>query len=158
MTIKSAAGAKIYIGTTAAATNEATFAADTYTEIKETEDLGELGDESEAITFAGLGDARVKKLKGARDAGTLVLVVARDPLDPGQIAIKAAEKTSFEYNFKIVANDAPTAEHTNSIYYFKGLVMSARDNIGQQNNVVRTTFNIGINSAILEVPVEEEEA
>lgn len=156
MTIKSAAGAKIYIGTTAAAANETQFAADTYTEIKEVEDLGELGDESEAITFAGLSEARVKKLKGARDAGTLVLVVGRDPLDAGQIAIKAAEKTSFEYNFKIVANDAPDADHTNSVYYFRGLVMSARDNYGQQNNVVRTTFNIGINTAILEVPAEEE--
>lgn len=156
MTITSAAGAKVFIGTTVLATTESAFAADTYTEIKEVEDLGELGDESEAITFAPLGEARVRKLKGARDAGTLVLVVGRDPLDPGQIALKAAEKTSFEHNIKIVANDAPDADHTNSVYYFRGLVMSARDNYGQQNNVVRTTFNIGINSAILEVPAEEE--
>ncbi|MDQ0347860.1 iron ABC transporter substrate-binding protein [Ancylobacter vacuolatus] len=156
MTIASAAGAKIYIGTTVPASNETAFAADIYVEIKEIEDLGELGDESEAINFASLGDARVRKLKGARDAGTLVLVVGRDPLDLGQIAAKAAEKTSFEYNFKIVANDAPDADHTSSIYYFRGLVMSARDNYGQQNNVVRTTFNIGINTAIIEVPAEEE--
>ncbi|WGD32014.1 iron ABC transporter substrate-binding protein [Ancylobacter sp. WKF20] len=156
MSIKSAAGTKIYIGTTTAATNETQFAADTYVEVKEVEDLGELGDESEAISFAALGDARVKKLKGARDAGTLVLVVGRDPLDPGQIAMRSAEKNTFEYNFKVVANDAPDADHTNSIYYFRGLVMSARDNYGQQNNVVRTTFNIGINSAILELPAEEE--
>lgn len=156
MTISSAAGAKVFIGTTVLATTESAFAADTYVEIKEVEDLGELGDESEAITFASLGDARVRKLKGARDAGTLVLVVGRDPLDPGQIALKAAEKTGFEHNIKIIADDAPDADHTNSVYYFRGLVMSARDNYGQQNNVVRTTFNIGINSAILEVPAEEE--
>lgn len=156
MSITSAAGAKVYIGTTVAATNETQFAADTYVEIKHVEDLGELGDESEAINFAALGDARVRKLKGARDAGTLVLVVGRDPLDSGQLALKAAEKTSFDFNFKIVANDAPDADHTNSTYYFRGLVMSARDNYGQQNNVVRTTFNVGINSAVLEVPSEEE--
>lgn len=155
MTIASAAGAKAFIGTTVLATTESAFAADAYVEIGQVEDLGELGDESEAITFASLGDARVRKLKGARDAGTLVLVVGRDPLDPGQIALKAAEKTSFEHNIKIVANDAPDADHTNSVYYFRGLVMSARDNYGQQNNVVRTTFNIGINSAIIEVPAEE---
>lgn len=156
MSIASAAGAKVYIGTTTAATNEAQFAADTYVEIKDVEDLGELGDESEAINFAALGDGRVRKLKGARDAGTLVLVVGRDPIDAGQLALKAAEKTSFDFNFKIVANDAPDAEHTNSVYYFRGLVMSARDNYGQQNNVVRTTFNVGINSAIIEVPAEED--
>lgn len=156
MTIASAAGAKVFIGTTVLATTESAFAADTYLEIGQVEDLGEFGDESEAITFASLGDARVRKLKGARDAGTLVLVVGRDPLDPGQIALKAAEKTSFEHNIKIIANDAPDADHTNSVYYFRGLVMSARDSYAQQNTVVRTTFNIGINSAILEVPAEEE--
>lgn len=156
MSITSAAGSKVYIGTTIAADTAVEFAADTYVEIKQVEDLGELGDESEAISFAGVGNARVLKLKGARDAGTLVLVVGRDPLDAGQIAVKAAEKTNFEYNFKLVANDAPDADHTSSTYYFRGLVMSARDNYGQQNNVVRTTFNIGINSAIIELPSEEE--
>lgn len=154
MSVSTAAGAKFFIGTTTPADTEAEFAADTYTEVKEVEDLGELGDESEAVTWAPIGERRIQKLKGARDAGTIVLVVGRDPLDAGQAAMRAAEQTDFEHNFKIVANDAPDAGGTDSTIYFRGLVMSRRDGFGQQANVIRTTFNVAVNSGLIEVLAE----
>lgn len=154
MSVKSTAGSKFYIGPVDDAATAVEFAALTYVEVKEVEDLGELGDESEAITFTAVSDSRVRKLKGARDAGTLVLVVGRDPLDPGQAAMRAAESTDFEYCFKLVADDIPEVGGTSSIYYFRGLVMSRRDNYGAGNNVVKTTFNVAINTPIIEVPAE----
>lgn len=150
--ITSTAGSKLYIGPvrTAATDTIAEYEALTWVEVKEVENLGEFGDESNAINFLSVGDARTRKLKGARDAGTLAITCGRDPFDAGQVALRAAEKTNFEYAFKIVAADAPDANDSDTAYYFGGLVMSARDNYGTADTVVTTTFNIGINTAILE--------
>jgi hypothetical protein len=157
MTITTATGAKYFIGGTTAidyATDAGAiedFEALTWVEIKEVEDGGEFGDESADVTFQSLGDGRVRHLKGARDAGTIALVVGDDPLDPGQIAVRAAEKTKFQYNFKVEYEDAPSALYANSVDYFRGLVMSARKNVGTGDNVLRRTFNIGISTEILSV-------
>lgn len=157
MAITTATGAKYYIGGTTAisyasdAAAIAAFEALTWVEIKEVEDGGEVGDESSDVTFQSLGDSRVRHLKGARDAGTIALVVGDDPLDPGQIAMRAAEKTKFNHNFKIEYEDAPSELYENSVDYFRGLVMSARKNIGTGDNVLRRNFSIGISTPILTV-------
>jgi len=129
----------------------AEYATLTYVEIGEIENLGEFGDEAAIINFTSLADSRVRKIMGPNDAGTLALVVGRDPFNAGQIAAKAASKTKFEYAFKIEAADKLDTNDTNSIYYFGALVLSARENYGEATNVVKTTFNLGINTAIVEV-------
>ncbi|MFG1221713.1 phage tail tube protein [Xanthobacter wiegelii] len=149
MTASTTAGAKIYIGTTAAAANLTAFEADTYTEIKEVEDLGEFGDESAEVEFTSIGDSRKRRYKGTRDAGVLELVCGRDPLDAGQIAALAAEQVKDAYNFKVVVNDAPVGG-TPTTYYFRALVMSAKNSFGTVDNIVKVTFNLAINSAIIE--------
>lgn len=158
MTIRTASGTIFEIGpaTTDATNTEGEYAALTpYKEVGEVESLGEFGDESPSVDFAAIGDARVRKQKGARDAGTMELVVGEDPDDAGQLALIAAEATSFEYAFRVTANDARTVDWSNSIFYFRGLVMSKRRNTGENDNIVRRTFMIGINSEILEIPSEE---
>lgn len=121
-------------------------------EVEEIEDFGEHGDTSEEITFTAVSDGRVRKLKGSRNAGTKAVVVGRDPLDDGQVALDAAERTDFNYAFKIQYKDAPTPGHSNSLEYFVGLVLSRPTNQGAENNVVRKTYNVSINSAIFEAP------
>lgn len=153
MTASTTAGAKIYIGTTVAATNLSGFEADTYTEIKEVEDLGEFGDESAEVEFTSIGDSRKRRYKGTRDAGVLELVCGRDPLDPGQVAALAAEQVKDAYNFKVVVNDAPVGG-TPTTYYFRALVMSAKNSFGTVDNIVKVTFNLAINSAIIEEVAE----
>jgi hypothetical protein len=123
-------------------------------EVEEVEDLGELGDTSESITFTALANARVRKLKGPRDAGTQTIAVGRDPLDDGQEAFIAAEKTKFDFPVKIVLADARTANYSNSILYYAGMVQGAPTNLGNVSNVVRRTFTVGINTAIWEVVSE----
>jgi hypothetical protein len=152
--ITTASGTRIFIGgVRAAATNtQAEYEALSWTEIGEVENLGEFGDESPLTNFASLGDARIRKLKAARDAGTLALVVGRDPADAGQNALKAAEQTKFEYAFKVEAADAADENDDNSVFYFGALVSSARNNFGTNDNVVRNSFNLAINTEILEVP------
>jgi hypothetical protein len=154
--IITASGTRVYIGaavTSTAADTIAEFTAMTgWTEIGLVETVGEFGDESSAVTFAAIGDGRMRKAKGARDAGTIALTVAHDPLDAGQAAIDVAEGTNNNYAFKVVLPDAPTDAYSDSIFYFRGLVMSKRKNIGANDNVVRNTYNVGVNSEIFTDP------
>lgn len=124
-------------------------------EVEELEDTGEFGDTAESITFTALNNARVRKLKGPRDAGTQTIVAGRDPLDDGQEAFIAAEKTSFNYAVKQEFSDARTPEYTNSEIFYGGLVMGAPTNAGNVSNVVRRTFTVGINTAVFEVSSAE---
>lgn len=153
MSINAAAGTRVYIGSTTTDMDEsqATFEADSYIEIGEVESLGDFGDAAEAVTFISLGDSRVRKLKGPRDAGTCPLVVGDDPSDTGQAAIVAAEATTFDYRFKVVGNDAVTLGGDSSVSYFAAKVMGKKKGVGAANNVVRRTFDLGINSDILEI-------
>lgn len=154
MAIITASGTKFYIGSqvTDAVDTAGEFASQTWTEIKNVETFGEFGDESSAVTFSSVGDGRVQKAKGARDAGSLAVTVGLVPDDAGQLAIIAAEGTNKNYAFKMELPDAPTDQFTNTVNYFRGLVMSKRLNVGGNDNVLRRTFNIGINSQIYEVP------
>lgn len=154
MSISTTAGSAFYIGTTAAAANLTAFKADTYVELKEIEDVGEFGDEANAAEFTAInvdaGNARTIRAKGARDAGVLTITCARDPLDAGQRAMIAAEKDNDDdYNFKVVASDAPSGG-TPSTFFFKGRVMSAKVNFSGADDVTRITFQVAINTEILE--------
>lgn len=120
-------------------------------EVEELEDLGELGDSSEQITFTAVNNSRVRKLKGPRDAGTQAIVVGRDPLDDGQEAFIAAEKTKFDFPIKIELADARSQDYTNSTLFYAGMVQGAPTNLGNVSNVVRRTFTTGINTAVYEV-------
>lgn len=126
-----------------------------WVEAEELEDTGEFGDTSEAITFTALNNARVRKLKGPRDAGTQTIVVGRDPLDDGQEVFIEAERTNFNYAIRQEFSDARTPEYSNSEIFYAGLVMGAPTNAGNVSNVVRRTFNVGINTAVYEVASAE---
>lgn len=158
MTINSAGGSKFYIGTTLAVNTEqsdpgaiAEFATDSYTLVTEAEDIGEFGDEAEEITFTALRDGRVRKLKGPKNAGTIAVVCGSDPADAGEDAMVLAEASNLDFNFKVELHDETSLSGIPSVHYFKGKVMSKRLNVGNASNVVRRTFNVGINSKIFEV-------
>jgi hypothetical protein len=150
MSTSTSAGAKFYIGTTTAAENLSQFQADTYVQVKEVEDLGEFGDEATEVNYTTLEENRVQRRKGSRDAGVLTLVCIRDPVDSGQQAMIAASKEDDEYNVKIVADDAADGG-TPTAFYMRTLIMSAKVNFSGADDMTRVTFQVGINSDILEV-------
>ena len=155
MTIASTAGAKISVSNAAvtSATDTAVeYAALTWLEIGEVENLGDFGDTANIINFTALAAARVRKLKGSRDAGELSLVCGNDPVDVGQVALIAYEKTKFVYAFKIEAADKPNPAGTNSIFYFRALVNSAALSMGEADSVIKRNFNLPIDSEVVEVP------
>lgn len=146
-------GTRVFIGPVATSDDTSTYAALTpWVEIAEVESIGEFGDAASAITFTSLSSSRVRKRKGARDAGDVSIVCANVPEDPGQIAAIAAEGTKFRYAIKIVPADAASEDHTDSEFYFGALVMSKRVNVGASNAVNKRTFNLAIDTDIHEVP------
>lgn len=157
MTIKTAAGSKFYIsgsGSTptvpgASVDTTTEFAALTWIEVGEVQNLGRFGDKANIVQFASLSDARVRKIKGSKDAGTIALVCGRDPFDVGQLALAAAADTDFDYGFRVVLNDSLDANDTKSTYYFQGPVNSAEIEAGSVDNVVTFNAEILINTAIV---------
>lgn len=159
MTVSKSAGSKIFISPVSVNPDTYNAASDggaitlfeainDWIEVEEVEDLGEHGDTAEEITFTSIGDARTRKQKGARNAGTKTIVVGVDPLDDGQVALAAAQATDFNYAFKVVRNDARAVNYSNTVEYFVGLVTGEAVNQGAQNNIVRQTFPISINTKI----------
>jgi hypothetical protein len=150
MTVNTASGAKLFIGTANSNRSSALadYVADSYIEVGEVEDLGEFGDESERIKFTALSDGRSRSFKGPRDAGEMTMVVGDDPTDEGQLALEAAEASPLDFNFYVQLNDAISLGGQDSKHYFIGKVFSKRRNVGNASNVVRRNFAIGINSAV----------
>jgi hypothetical protein len=80
------------------------------------------------------------------------LVVNRDPFDIGQQAALVGATDWNTYLFKVELNDAITDTGTNSFYYFRSSVMSAENKFDGADNIIETTFSLGITGAIIEVP------
>lgn len=153
MSVNTGAGTRLSIGAvlTADLPADATdalaiFTAGTFVEVGEVETIGDYGDEDSDVTFTPLAAARVKHLKGASDAGTVSITVGLDAGDAGQIAMAAAKKnrSRYDYPFKV---EYPDGE----IDYFVGKVMADRKTNIANSDVVRRTYNIGINSEVFEV-------
>lgn len=145
--IITSSGTRIYIGAAVAAAAVDTLAEfqamSTWTEIGLVESIGEFGDKANSVTFAAINDSRMRKAKGVRDAGDLAVTVAHDPADLGQIAMEAAQAATGMYAFKIVLPDSGS-----TVKFFGGLVMGEPLNVGGNDNVVRKTYAVGINTAI----------
>jgi hypothetical protein len=152
--IVTASGSRFFIGPAIASTIDtlAEFQAISgWTEVGLIEDLGQDGDQSTAVTGESVGDSRVRKAKGSRNAGTKTIVCFHDPLDAGQLAMEVAEQDSNNFAFKEVLNDGPVG-YNDTVRYFRGLVMSRRQNKGTNNNIIRNTYDVEINSAIMSDP------
>jgi hypothetical protein len=153
--ISSSSGTKFYIGpVNSTANDETAYAALTWVEVKPVESIGEFGDQSTPVNFTALGDSRTRKNKGTDDAGDVTIVCGDSPRNPGQIAFKAAAKTKFSYAFKVVLADAPDANDTDTVHYFRGKAMSTRLSGLSANATVLRNYNVAIDSEIIEVPTE----
>jgi hypothetical protein len=154
--IITATGTKIYIGgavTEAQADTLAEFEAmSAWTEIGLVENLNAFGDKSNSVTFASLADSRMRKAKGVRDAGDFTIVCAHDPTDAGQAAVDAAEATKNTYAFKVVIPDAPDNTYSDTLQFFRALVMGKRKNIGTADNVMRNEYDVAIDSEVFSDP------
>lgn len=85
----------------------AEFTSKTYTEIDGWQNMGAHGDSRTLITEALINRKRDAKTGGTTNGGSMQnnFIVLRD--DPGQIAVRAAAKSNYNYPIKITYNDEP---------------------------------------------------
>ena len=162
MPIQTGANAKLYIATTSGTVpaNQAAYEALTWVECEQTDALGTLGDSTAEVTFTGLGDARVQKLKGSSDAGTLDVSMAYNqsafgsPLTgQGHLLVASNDTSSDNYYFKRVLGDgstgSPLGEGTTE--YCAGMVGSFTISVDGADSIVMLNSQVRVNSEIIRV-------
>lgn len=86
---------------------EADFASIVWTEVKNYMEAGSLGDAAALITTPLIDRGRDVKQKGTRNAPSRQDNFAVSATDAGQIAMLAAERTDYNYPFRVDLNDDP---------------------------------------------------
>lgn len=122
-----------------------------FVEVELVEKIGAYGDSSGSVKFTALKDGRVRKAKGARDAGTTELVVGYDYSDLGQAALRAAQKTHSKYAIKVVIPNRLAPAGKDQIDYFRATVLGDAKDVGNVETVMRQTFPLDIDSEIFTV-------
>lgn len=163
MGLQTGSNDKMYIATVAGTVpaNAAAYAALTWLEIEQMENLPEFGDETTEVTFQDLSSGRVSKLKGTRDAGSSDVSFAYDetayagsPMTGQyQMLVASEDDSTNNYRFKVAYNDASTGSPLgdDSTRYFSGLVGTFREGGHGANDVKMVRCNIRINSPVVRV-------
>lgn len=136
--------------------SESEFTALDWIEVGLIESFGEFGRVFAPVNFQAIADGRMYKLKGGYDDGNLQITVGEDLQDDGQFALYSAanESTQNNYGFRIEMNDGPSGGGPTT-FFFRGLSMSYRTQMGSVNSVVKSTTNIEVNSTILHLDPAE---
>lgn len=107
--------------------------------------VGESGTQTNLPSYDELDTDVSQKQKGMSNAGDPTIECARNPTDLGQIAMRAAAATKFNYAFKTEDNDAPDANSSNSIYYNRGVVTGPTRPNGRNEDFILEVFTLGLN-------------
>lgn len=118
--------------------------------------VGEAGTQTNIVSYDELDTEVTQKGKGISNAGDPTIECARNPTDPGQIALRNAAKTNFIYAFKFEDKDAPSANYTNSVYYNRGLVTGPTRLNGRNEDFILEVFTLALNQR--EIVVDPEAA
>jgi len=140
------AGSKLYICAAPQpdALDLAGFEALAYIEVVSVGSVGEMGVQTNILTYPTWGDDVVRKQKGMSNAGDPPIEVARIPNDPGQIAMRNAAKTKLNYAFKIVRDDATTVGGVGTTIYNRGLVTGPTRPMGTNEDFDLEVFTLGL--------------
>lgn len=160
MAVNGTLGSKLFISDAAIAEGidtEEEFTAQDWTEIGLIESFGEFGRQFETVTFVSVQEGRTRKLKGPYNDGQMQITVGLDRSDAGQLALATAADASTQdnYGFRIELNDPPSTVGGPTSFFFRGLPMSFRTQMGAANAVVKAMSMIEVNSEIIHVPPAE---
>lgn len=124
--------------------NQAAFEALTFIPIGSVGNLGDFGVSPNMVSYNTLNTLVVSKAKGVEDAGDQTIEVARVFDDPGQVALRAAALTKFNYAISIEYADAPTASYSNTILYAAGPVAGPQHLGGSTDDFIRESYTVGL--------------
>ncbi len=149
MTTTTAAGTGIAISAALPATEDAAgYAALTYTEIGNVEQLGAIGATTGKVEFKPL-KGPTQKHKGATDYGSLQPQMAHDPDDAGQELLRTAAEpdNNSRYAYKVTYPNG-------DIRYFQGRVFGYPENVGNSESMLTANPTIEIDTKIVKVAAD----
>lgn len=135
------AGTKLFIGD-----SNTVPSPDTYTEIKDIANLGDIAQTFAGITVESVGDGDSYEVKGVRSFPNFELTLNRNDIDPGQIALKAASAAirGTLFNFKILEVDG-------GISLWKGEVFGYGPSYGGVGALRQVKTSISIRPSTLDI-------
>lgn len=113
---------------------------------------GETGESTNILTYDTWDTDVIQKGKGITDAGSPEIELARIATDAGQVALRAAAKSTLNYAFKLEKNDPATLGGTGTIHYNRGLVTGPRRPHGRNEDFDLEIFTLGLNQLEITVP------
>lgn len=154
------AGGKFFICTTAKPTDltQEQFEALVWVEVSNVGSLPESGTNTNVVSYDTLDTDVTQKAKGISDAGSGSLELARLDTDAGQVALRAAAGTKFNYATKRELTDAPSSDYTNTIYYNRGVITGPVHVGGRNEDFILETFTFGNNQKEIVVGPEAQVA
>lgn len=142
-------GGKLYICTTPQPTDldAAAFAALTWVQVKGVGNHGETGVSTNILSYNTWDTDVVQKGKGVSDAGAPEIEVARLATDAGQVALRAAALTNYNYAFKIERNDKPNSNVGSkpTTIYNRGMVTGPSTPNGRNEDFDLEKFKLALN-------------
>lgn len=118
-------------------------------EVGEPETFGTMGDTWETEDFGNVTDGRIRSIKTMKKGSTFELTCGVDPVDAGQLAMRAAQAARGNYAFRFTFNDKPAAGASpkSSARLFLGTVLAAEDD--PSGKLGKVKFTIQLNSNII---------
>jgi hypothetical protein len=140
------AGSKLYICTTAQDSDltKTAYEALTWVEVVGVGSFGEVGTQTNILTYDTWDTDVIQKAKGMSNAGDPEVEVARNPSDTGQTALRTAADTNNNYAFKITRNDTPSGGTSPTTIYIRGLVAGPRRPQGRNEDFDLEIFTLGL--------------
>jgi len=151
-------GSKLYICVTPKPSNltQSEFEGLTWVPVSNVGMIGETGTNTNLVNYDELETAVTQKSKGISNAGDPTFEMARNDTDAGQIALRAAADTNFQYAIKIEKNDKPASNYTNTILYNRGVIVGPVDQNGRNEDFDLLVFTFGGNQKQITVPPEAD--
>jgi hypothetical protein len=131
--------------------NQAGFEALTWVQVLNVGSIGEMGLTSNIVSYDELDTEVTQKQKAVSNAGDPPIEVSRNPTDPGQILLRTAGATKFNYAFKVEDADAPSSGSSNSIFYTRGVVSGPTMPGGKVQDFILERYTLGLNQPIITV-------
>jgi hypothetical protein len=141
------AGAKFYVCTTPQPEDltASEFETLTYVEVKGVGSVGERGTATNIVSYDELATEVTQKGKGISNAGDPPIECRRIPSDPGQVAMRAAALTRYQYAFKLEYADAPDEDTTNTVCFNRGLVTGPTTPAGRNEDFILEVYTLALN-------------
>ncbi len=133
------------------------FEALSWVEVGAVGQVGETGENTNILSYDTWNTDVIQKGKGMTNAGDPTLETARIADDAGQVIMRAAGATNFNYAFKIVGNDKPNDDPASrsTTRYNRGLVTGPTEPNGRNEDFDLEVYTLGLQQRQIKVaPVD----